>query len=101
MTKEKVQKSILAFGLGWLDFIDHIFFHLPFTGPVQADGVRTKNGIKKELWDQHHETVSADHRSPGAREDFRASWKKYIAKHVSAGVAPEVPMGGALMGDDD
>ena len=76
--KKKVKRSMPAFGLGWLDFIDHIFFHMPFTGPVQANLVRTNYSIKKAVWDQHHETMSADHRLPGARVELHFSWKAYV-----------------------
>ena len=102
MTREKVESSIPAFGLGWLDFIDHIFFHMPFTGPVQANLVRTNYSIKKEVWDQHHETMSADHRLPGAREELRVSWKAYVAKYVSTSLSGgNVLVGGTVIGDDD
>ena len=70
--------------------------------PRDPDDLSPQQFVEVSLcWDQHHETMSADHRLPCAREELRASWKAYVAKHVSAGDAPEVPMGGAVMGDDD
>ena len=101
-SKEEVKRSMPAFGIGWLDFIDHIFFHLPFTGPHQANVVRCNYGIKKEDWEEHHATMRADHRAPGAREELRASWKAHVAKYVSVNKAGGARrMGGTVIGGDD
>ena len=73
---EKTTVSVPAFGPGWLDFIDWIFFHLPFTGPAQAVATRerTVSAIEKKIWDDHFVNIAADHRSDGAREELRGSW---------------------------
>ena len=84
VTKDKVEKSIPAFRLGWLDFIDHIFFHLPFTGPAQAVATSERNMIEKKIWDDHFVNMAADHPSDGACKELRAARKAYITTHFAA-----------------
>ena len=95
-----------SFGPGWLDFIDWIFFHLPFSGPIQAIPVRDQIQVKKEDWDRHHAKMAADHRADGAREELRVLWKAYITEHVmgngaeSGSTAPALNPGVELGADD-
>ena len=79
---DKTWTVVHAFGPGWLDFIDWIFFHLPFSGPVQVIQVRDRELVKKEDWDRLHAKMAADHRADGAREELRLSWKAYVTEHV-------------------
>ena len=107
---EKTMISEPVFGPGWLDFIDWMFFHLPFTGPAQAVTTRehTVPTIEKKLWDDHFVNMAADHRSDGAREELRAAWKAYITTHFAAqaagsaaGAKKDFVLGAMLSDDDD
>ena len=106
---EKTMISEPVFGPGWLDFIDWMFFHLPFTGPAQAVTTRERTvpTIEKKLWDDHFVNMAADHRSDGAREELRAAWKAYITTHFAAQAAGSAAGAkkcfvlGAMLSDDD
>ena len=105
---EKTMISEPVFGPGWLDFIDWMFFHLPFTGPSQAVATRERNMIEKKIWDDHFVNMAADHRSDGAGEELRAAWKAYITTHFAAqaagsaaGAKKDFVLGAMLSDDDD
>ena len=82
-----------------------MFFHLPFSGPVQAIQIRDQNQVKKDDWDRHHAKMAADHRADGAREELRASWKAYVTEHIrGSGDEPGSTgnfVGGVELGADD
>ncbi len=73
-----------AFGTGWLDYIDWMFFHLPLSGPVQASTVMIQNAVRSEVIERHHAKMRAEHRADGARDELRRSWKAYVKEHIMA-----------------
>ena len=101
---DKTWTVVHAFGPGWLDFIDWMFFHLPFSGPVQVIQVRDRELVKKEDWDRLHAKMAADHRADGAREELRVLWKAYVTEHVSgaeSGSTAPAPNLGVELGAED
>ena len=70
-------KTVSLIGMGFLTLVDSLFWHLPFVSSKQAHAVREKAQplVTEEDWTQKFNSITAEHKEPGAREQLRAQWK--------------------------
>jgi hypothetical protein len=87
------------FGTGFLDYVDSLFFYLPFSSRGQAEKARAPSGTTDQEWAKLRTGLLQDHRNPENRPILIQAWKNYVATTFAqhaAGSAPE-PQG---VGDD-
>jgi hypothetical protein len=74
-------KTVPLIGMGFLTLVDSLFWHLPFVSSKQAHAVREKAqpSVTEEDWTQKFNSITAEHKEPGAREQLRAQWKEWLA----------------------
>ena len=85
-------------GKGFLNLVDHVFWHLPFSSVKQAHAVREKANppVSEEDWAARFEAITDEHKEEGAREQLAAGWKAWlVARNPAAAAAAAAPAGGA------
>ena len=83
-------------GKGFLNLVDHVFWHLPFSSVKQAHAVREKANppVSEEDWAARFEAITDEHKEEGAREQLAAGWKAWLVARNPAAAAA-APAGGA------
>ena len=83
-------------GKGFLNLVDHVFWHLPFSSVKQAHAVREKANppVSEEDWATRFEAITDEHKEEGAREQLAAGWKAWLVARNPAAAAA-APAGGA------
>jgi hypothetical protein len=69
----------LFFGSGYLNYVDSLFFYLPFSSNLQADKIRLPTATTQEDWNRLRERLQQDHRKPENRPILIQAWKNYVA----------------------
>lgn len=85
-------------GKGFLNLVDHVFWHLPFSSVKQAHAVREKANppVSEEDWAARFEAITDEHKEEGAREQLAAGWKAWlVARNPAAAAEAAAPAGGA------
>ena len=85
-------------GKGFLNLVDHVFWHLRFSSVKQAHAVLEKANppVSEEDWAARFEAITDEHREEGAREQLAAGWKGWlVARNPAAAAAAAAPAGGA------
>ena len=79
-------------GKGFLNLVDHVFWHLRFSSVKQAHAVREKANppVSEEDWAARFEAITDEHKEEGAREQLAAGWKAWLVARN-----PAAPAGGA------
>ena len=75
-------KNVKLFGTGFLNLVDHYFWHLPFASMKQAHSVRQKANVPEEEWETRWGQIVAEHDTEGAREQLAEGWKAWLAERV-------------------
>ena len=99
----------LFFGNRFLDYVDSLFFFLPFSSKSQAEAARANTSTTHEDWSALREHLQQDHRKPESRDILIKAWKNYVATSfeqpaaAAAGSSSVVgPDGGIFdLADDD
>ena len=83
-------------GKGFLNLVDHVFWHLPFSSVKQAQAVREKANppVSEEGWAARFEAITNEHKEEGALEQLAAGWKAWLVARNPAAAAA-APAGGA------
>ena len=69
----------LFFGEQFLDYVDSIFFYLPFSSASEAEA--SKGITPTSEWNKIRDTLAADHRDPKNHAVLIQAWKDYVAKN--------------------
>ena len=69
----------LFFGSRILDYVDSLFFFLPFSSKSQAETARANTPTTHEDWSALREHLQQDHRKPESRAILIKAWKNYVA----------------------
>ena len=69
----------LFFGNCFLDYVDSLFFFLPFSSKSQAEAARANTSTTHEDWSALREHLQQDHRTPESRDILIKAWKNYVA----------------------
>jgi hypothetical protein len=67
------------FGEQFLDYVDSIFFYLPFSSASEAEA--SKGITPTSEWNKIRDTLAADHRDPKNHAVLIQAWKDYVAKN--------------------
>ena len=67
------------FGEQFLDYVDSIFFYLPFSSASEAEAA--KGITPTSEWNKIRDTLAADHRDPNNHAVLIQAWKDYVAKN--------------------
>ena len=67
------------FGIGFLDYVDSLFFYLPFSSRGQADKICADSGTTNEDWAKLRDKLQKDHCKPENRPVLVQAWKNYVA----------------------
>ncbi len=90
------EKTSLIFQ-GFIAYIDHLFWFLPFFSPKQAYDMMVKK-MSNEHWITKRDEIKAEHLMELAPADLRMGWKAWIAGHrpgkEGAGAPAVVPAAG-------
>jgi hypothetical protein len=54
-------KNVKLFGKGFLNLVDHCFWHLPFSSMKQAHSVRQKANVTEEEWETRWNQIIDEH----------------------------------------
>ena len=76
---EEIVSDELFFGDGFLDYVDNLFFYLPFSSKYEADKTRAKTGTRDDVWAKVRARLHEDHRKPENRSILIQAWKDYVA----------------------
>ena len=76
---EQVVIEKLFFGEHFLDYVDSIFFYLPFSSASEAEAA--KGMLPLSEWTKMRDTLAADHRDPNNHAVLIQAWKDYVAKN--------------------
>ena len=63
----------------FLDYVDSLFFFLPFSSKSQAEAARANTSTTHEDWSALREHLQQDHRKPESRAILIKAWKNYVA----------------------
>ena len=85
------------FGEHFLDYVDSIFFFLPFSSASEADAAR--GSIPTSEWNKIRETLARDHRDPDNHAVLIQAWKDYVAKHFEQPADSSGDVGGSSLFD--
>ena len=69
----------LFFGEHFLDYVDSIFFYLPFSSASEAEAA--KGMLPLSEWTKMRDILAADHRDPNNHAVLIQAWKDYVAKN--------------------
>ena len=69
----------LFFGNRFLDYVDSLFFFLPFSSKFQAEAARANTSTTHEDWSALREHLQQDHHKPESRDILIKTWKNYVA----------------------
>ena len=69
----------LFFGSRFLDYVDSLFFFLPFSSKSQAETARASTATTHEDWSALREHLQQDHRQIGGRDILIRAWKNWVA----------------------
>ena len=69
----------LFFGSRFLDYVDSLFFFLPFSSKSQAETARANTPTTHEDWSALRGHLQQDHRKPESRAILIKAWKNYVA----------------------
>ena len=81
------------FGTGFLDYVDSLFFYLPFSSRGQAEKARAPSGTTDQEWAKLRTGLLQDH-----RPILIQAWKNYVATTFAQPAAGSAPQG---VGDDE
>ena len=56
-------KNVKLFGEGFLNLVDHFFWHLPFASMKQAHSVRQKANVTEENWETRWNQIIDEHQT--------------------------------------
>ena len=87
------------FGTGFLDYVDSLFFYLPFSSRGQAEKARAPSGTTDQEWAKLRTGLLQDHRNPENRPILIQAWKNYVATTFAQPAAGSAP-GPQGVGDD-
>ena len=87
------------FGTGFLDYVDSLFFYLPFSSRGQAEKTRAPSGTTDQEWAKLRTGLLQDHRNPENRPILIQAWKNYVATTFAQPAAGSAP-GPQGVGDD-
>jgi hypothetical protein len=76
---EQVVIEKLFFGEHFLDYVNSIFFYLPFSSASEAEAA--KGMLPLSAWTKMRDTLAADHRDPNNHAVLIQAWKDYVAKN--------------------
>ena len=76
---EQVVIEKLFFGEHFLDYVDSIFFYLPFSSASEAEAA--KGMLPLSEWTKMRDILVADHRDPNNHAVLIQAWKDYVAKN--------------------
>ena len=67
-------------GKGFLNLVDQVFWHLPFSSVKQAHAVREKANppVSEEDWAARFEAITDEHKEEGALEQLAAGWMESV-----------------------
>ena len=77
--KDGTLKDVPLIGKGFNNFIDHLFWYLPFSSVKQAHAVL--NGVEEITigdWDTKRAEIEAEHKLERARQELIDGWKAWI-----------------------
>ena len=79
-------KNVKLIGHGFLSLTDNLFWFLPFASSKQAHGIRETAvpAVTEENWAEMYAAITAEHDEEGAREQWAAGWKKWLAQQNPA-----------------
>ena len=80
------------FGEQFLDYVDSIFFYLPFSSASEAEAA--KGMLPLSEWTKMRDTLAADHRDPNNHAVLIQAWKDYVAKNFEQPQRPDNRSGG-------
>ena len=76
---EQVVIEKLFFGEHFLDYVDSIFFYLPFSSASEAEAA--KGMLPLSEWTKMRDILAADHHDPNNHAVLIQAWKDYVAKN--------------------
>jgi hypothetical protein len=79
------------FGTGFLDYVDSLFFYLPFSSRGQAEKARAPSGTTDQEWAKLRTGLLQDHRNPENRPILIQAWKNYVATTFAQPAAGRPP----------
>ena len=76
---EQVVIEKLFFDEHFLDYVNSIFFYLPFSSASEAEAA--KGMLPLSEWTKMRDILAADHRDPNNHAVLIQAWKDYVAKN--------------------
>ena len=77
-------KEIPLIGKGFLAYIDHLFWFLPFPSSKEAYELMAKWEIPDDNWTLKRQEIAAEHLLEQAPEDLRNGWKAWLNENGPA-----------------
>ena len=78
---EQVVIKKLFSGEHFLDYVDSIFFYLPFSSASESEAEAAKGMLPLSEWTKMRNILAADHRDPNNQAVPIQAWKDYVAKN--------------------
>ena len=75
----------------FLDYVDSLFFFLPFSSKSQAEAARANTSTTHEDWSALRKHLQQDHRKPESRAILIKAWKNYVATSFEQPACPAPP----------
>jgi hypothetical protein len=112
-SNEEIAVAEPIFGSGWLNYIDGLFFLLPFASASQADTACSDADVHIDVWNRHRSNMRDEHLEDGAPAELKTLWKAYVIDAFNSAqslesaptgveeIANSAAVGGESIADDD